>query len=509
MPQASQLPSNSSKSYSQILKASSIVGGAQGISLLLGMVRMKFVAILIGPLGVGLVGTYQVIQSMVATVSGFGIQTSAVRDVSIAVANGDKESIGRIILTLRRISLFTGLLGAFVMVALAKVLSRYTFGSDEYVIEIAMLGVTILLGNIQGGQIALIQGMRRIGDLARLNVIGAVAGTIVSICLYTLLGLRGIIPALLLLALIQLIASWYFARKIAVPKVAMSWMESLSAAGGMVRLGFALMMSAMLVIIVAYQTRVFITTEVSLEAVGIFSAAFALSGMFINFVLGAMGADYYPRLTAISNDKMEMNKLVNEQTEIGLLLAVPGLVATLSLAPWIIKVFYTSEFLPAVGLLQWFILGCLGRVISWPMGFTLLALGKGKWFVTTEIAANLIHLSLVWAGLFVFGLEGVSIAFFTLYVLYVVGMLMVCHHLTGFFWSSTTLELLIFLLPVVALTFIAVRFLPIGPATLVGVVILFVTSLFCLRGLVQRIGYEHRIVQMAFKVPGLRYVCGL
>jgi O-antigen/teichoic acid export membrane protein len=143
------------------------------------------------------------------------------------------------------------------------------------------------------------------------------------------------------------------------------------------------------------------------------------------------------------------------------------------------------------------------------MGFTLLALGKGKWFVTTEIAANLIHLSLVWAGLFVFGLEGVSIAFFTLYVLYVVGMLMVCHHLTGFFWSSTTLELLIFLLPVVALTFIAVRFLPIGPATLVGVVILFVTSLFCLRGLVQRIGYEHRIVQMAFKVPGLRYVCGL
>jgi PST family polysaccharide transporter len=42
-----------------------------------------------------------------------------------------------------------------------------------------------------------------------------------------------------------------------------------------------------------------------------------------------------------------------------------------------IKLFYTSEFLPAVTMLQWFVLGCLGRVIGWPLGFVVLALGKG------------------------------------------------------------------------------------------------------------------------------------
>lgn len=70
-----------SQSYGQILKSTSIVGGAQGINLLLGIVRVKFAAVLIAPVGVGLVGNFQAVQGVMATLAGFGIQSSAVRDV--------------------------------------------------------------------------------------------------------------------------------------------------------------------------------------------------------------------------------------------------------------------------------------------------------------------------------------------------------------------------------------------------------------------------------------------
>lgn len=306
-----------------------MMGGAQGISLLLGMVRTKFVAMLIGPLGVGLLDTYLAIQGMVWAVAGLGIQASAVRDVAVAAAKGDEETIGRTVLSLQRICWVTGILGALAMVALAIPLSYYTFESKEHAWAISFLGVIILLGSIQGGQMAFIQGMHRIGDLARLTIIGAVTGTIVSITLYAWLGLQGIIPALLLLALFQLIASWYFARRIPVAKVVMTWKESFELSRGMVRLGLAFMWDGILVTIVAYLTRAFITQEISLEAVGIFSAAFALSGLFIRFIISAMAADFYPRLTAISDDHIAMKQMVNEQMEIGLLLAVPGLLATL------------------------------------------------------------------------------------------------------------------------------------------------------------------------------------
>ena len=173
--------------------------------MLIGMIRIKFVAVLIGPLGVGLAGTYQSIQGMVGVAAGLGVETSAVREIAKAVSTGDDEAIGQTILALRRICWFTGLLGALLLVGLAIPLSRFTFGNNDHALNIALLSIVILLSNITGGQMALIQGMRRIGDIARLNVIGSVVGTVISVILYAWLGLRGIIPALLLLAVIQLV----------------------------------------------------------------------------------------------------------------------------------------------------------------------------------------------------------------------------------------------------------------------------------------------------------------
>ena len=502
------LPSTS-ESYAHILKASSIIGGAQGVNLLLGMVRVKFAAVLIGPMGVGLLGNLMVTQGLIATIAGLGIHASGVRDVAQAVEQADKETIGRTVLALRRISWLTGLLGAGAMAVLSPLLSQWTFGSDEYVLEIALLGVLILFGNLAGGQMALIQGMRRIGDLARMNIISSVAGTLITIGTYLWIGMDGIVPALLLMSAVNLGVSWHFARRIPVPHISMTWFGSLRAAGGMARLGFVLMWNGLIGSVVAYLTRALITQQISLEAVGIFSAAFALSGMLVNFVLGAMGADYYPRLTAVASDRVAMNRLVNEQTEIGLLLAVPGLLATLSLAPWIIHIFYTTEFLPATDLLQWFILGCLGRVLSWPLGFIMLALGKGGWFFLTETLFNAIHLAIIWLGLMLIGLEGSAIAFFLLYIGYTATVYGVGHHLIGFAWSVPTRKLLLLLIPVVILAFIAARFLSLLPATLAGLFITLGASVLSLRGLVERIGHDHHLVRRACQVPGMRWACGL
>jgi len=136
-----------------------------------------------------------------------------------------------------------------------------------------------------------------------------------------------------------------------VPPVTLTWRQTWHEAGGMVRLGLVFMGTGLMASAVSYGTVTLITQYMGLPAVGLYSAAFALSGIFVNFVLSAMGADYYPRLTGVAHDPAAVNRLVNEQTEIGLLLAVPGLLATLALAPWIIRLFYTSEFLPAVELL--------------------------------------------------------------------------------------------------------------------------------------------------------------
>lgn len=480
------------------------MGGSAGVNMLLGMVRTKFAAVLIGTTGVGLMAGFTAIQGIIGSVAGMGIQASAVREVAVAVGKGDDQAIGRAVLTLRRVCWLTGLVGMLAMMAFSPLLSQLTFDSDAYTLDIAALGVIILFGNLAGGQLALLQGMRRIGDMARANIVGAVFATLSAVGFYYWLGLRGIVPSLVSIAAFQLVLSWYFAKRIPVPPVQLGWRQTFVEASSMVKLGLVLMWTGLMGSAVSYITVTFITQQINVQAVGIYSAAFALSGMFVNFVLGAMGADYYPRLTALASDKAAMNRLVNEQTEIGLLLALPGLIATLVLAPWVIRIFYTNEFLPAVELLQWFILGCLGRVISWPFGYVIMALGKGKWFLFTETGFHAIHVALITLGVYMFGLEGVAIGFFVMYLGYIFAVYLVCRYLIGFVWSVPLKKIFLFTLPIMGLAFIACRTLALVPATFVGCVIIIVITLLSIRGLVHRIGPKHPLFSTIAKLPGIK-----
>lgn len=494
-------------SYAQILKPSLIMGGAAGITLLLGMVRIKFAAVLIGTTGVGLLAAFSTVQGFLGALAGLGIQSSAVREVAAAVGHNDTQAVGRAVLTLRRICWLTGLVGMAAMIAFSPFISLITFGSDQYTLDIAALGLVILFGNLAGGQMALIQGTRRIADMARANILGAAFATLAAIGLYAWLGLRGIVPAMVSVAAVQLALSWHFARRVPVPPVSLSWLQTFREGGGMVRLGLVFMWNGLLGAAVSYFTIALINQRIGLEAAGLYSAAFALSGIFVNFVLNAMGADYFPRLTGVSHDKAAVNKLVNEQTEIALLLAIPGLLATLALAPWIIRVFYTSEFLPAVELLQLFVLGCIGRVISWPLGFLMLALGKGRWFFLTETVGNLAHMGLIGVGLMLFGLAGVAAAFVGLYIGYTVAVFAVAHRLTAFKWSPDCLRLGARGLVILIIAFVVATELSLWPATLTGALLSILVSVYCLRALIHKVGTDHRLTRTVRKIPVLRTIC--
>ena len=86
-----------------------------------------------------------------------------------------------------------------------------------------------------------------------------------------------------------------------------------------------------------------------------------------------MGADFYHRLVGVADDHPQCNRLVNEQTQVSLLLAGPGVIATLTFAPLVIMLFYSAQFYEAVEVLRWICLGIALRVITWPIGFIVVA----------------------------------------------------------------------------------------------------------------------------------------
>ena len=227
-----------------------------------------------------------------------------------------------------------------------------------------------------------------------------------------------------------------------------------------------------------------------MDGAGQFQAANAISMVYVGFVLQAMGTDFYPRLTAVADDNRRCNKLVNEQAEISILLALPGVLATLALAPWVIEFFYSSKFHIAGEILCWQVAGMFLRVISWPMGFIVLAKGRAAVLFWTDLIAYSVYVALGWFGLKLFGLPGTGMAFLGLYIFHWCMIFAIVRRMSGFSWSSANLRLTLLGIITVAIT-LWLRLSIAEPwATIIGCSLALPTGLYCLRTLVLLVGVE-------------------
>jgi PST family polysaccharide transporter len=428
-------------SYRSILKSTSMIGVASVLNIFLGMLRTKFIAVLLGPAGVGLQGIYVQITAVVTAVAGMGVSTSGVRQVAEAVASGDGDRVSRTATTLRRVGWLTGAVGLTALAAMSLPLSELTFGDTSHAAHLALLAVGVLLTVGSAAQSALLQGLRRISDVARVTVIGSMIATAIGVPCYYALGLAGVPVALVLGAAGTLLVSSLFARRLRVERIPFGWTETRREARVLLALGLSFMSASLLSTGTTYVVQAWVTRRFGVAGLGIYQAAFSLSGALVGFVLGAMGTDYYPRLTAVADDDASVRRMVNEQAQVSTLLALPGLTAMMVFAGVIIRLFFAAEFEAAVPVLRWCILGMLGRVLSWPLGFVLLAKGSGRLYFATEVLAAALNLGAVAFFTRVWGLGGAGIAFMVLYVVYTALMLLVVRRLVGGAWTPATLTL--------------------------------------------------------------------
>jgi enterobacterial common antigen flippase len=489
-------------SYGRILKSSSAIGGSRALSYAIGLFRIKAVALLLGPAGVGLIGLYSSVIELSKTVSGLGLANSGVREIASAIGQNDDELVGQLQLAIRRLAICLGVLSACVLALLSPFISSVVFGHPGKALAISFLGLMLVLQGINIAQTATIQGYRRVGALARLSILGAISSTIIAVVLYALLGESGIVPALIVMAGLTVAFSWYFARELWVKPVSSDWSTSRQHWRRLSTLGTAVAWGAMLGAAVPFFARSLIVRELGVEANGIYMAAWAISGLFAQFIIQAMSADFFPGLSAASHDEKEMNRLVNEQVEIGILIALPGILVTSVFASWVIQILYAPEFIYAATLLQWFLLGVFGRVISWPMGMLVLAKGHSKTFALLQSISVPIHIGWILLCFHFFGIEGAAMAFALQNIIYVPALLLFLNCKYKLTWAREVSKLL--LISLIFLCLIQGGRVLGGESIafyMVSSLILLVAVSYSLRELILRVGEHPKIKKILGRLP--------
>ena len=409
-----------SHSYRQIMKATSIFGGVQVFNILISIIRSKVMAVLLGPAGIGIVGLFNSTILLISSLTNFGLGISAVKDIAAANETKNEQRIAKIVVVVRKLVWFTGIFGALITLVLSSWLSQIAFGTDKYTIAFIWLSVTLLLKQLASGQFVILQGLRRLKDLAKANMIGSALGLIASIPLYYYLRLEGIVPGLILTAIFTYIVSQYFGNRVKTEKVAVSLNEIKIEGKGMMMMGFMLSLSGIMVLGESYAIRIFINNIGGVEEVGLYNAGIALISTYVGLLFTAMETDYYPRLSAVADDNAKSNMLVNQQVEIALLILAPVLAGFLIFIDWVIIILYSSEFVAVNVMIYWAFLGMFFKVPAWVVGFIFIAKGKSKLFFWSELISNLYLLVLNLVGYYYWGLAGLGMSFLVAYILYLI-----------------------------------------------------------------------------------------
>ncbi|MDE7402203.1 MAG: O-antigen translocase [Muribaculaceae bacterium] len=395
-------------SYGNILKGISLFGGVQIFQILINLLRGKFVAMFLGPSGMGIASLFTTSTDSLIRFSTLGVKLAVVRET--AVSKESSEALGDVVRVTRSIIRITGFIGAIICMILAPWLSEASFGTDDYAWQYRLLSIFVFLMVVNDGQLGLLQGLHETRKVAMTTLAGSLSGLFLGVPLYWLYGDKGIVPAMILLSLTTWICYRIGLHRVGLPEsLPGRKAERRSLSRKILLTGMVLLSSSLTGTAATWLVNIFVRSWGDISDVGLFNAANSITMQYAGVVFAAMAMDYFPRLTAASHDEALSRTIIDRQMEIVAMLATPFSLLLAATAPLVIKLLLTPEFMPTLELFRWLALSILLKALCYPLGYLPLAKGKQKLFFWEEaIANNVLYLGLSLLFYHHFGLIGLG-----------------------------------------------------------------------------------------------------
>ncbi|MBQ7423007.1 MAG: oligosaccharide flippase family protein [Prevotella sp.] len=395
-------------SYSHILKYTGLFGGIQGLGILVSIIRNKLVAVILGPQGVGLISLFNTTLKFMSDSTNFGISMSAVKSLSEDFDKGDEQKTLHTIKIIRSLSLLTALIGILLCLLLSPFLSRFTFSWQGHVLHFLCLSPIVGIMAITGGELAILKGVRQLRQLASISVYNMLAALVISTPIYFFFGNKGIIPSLILMALAQMLLTIGCSYRLYPPRFS-NKRRVLGEGINMIKLGLAFVLAGILGSGANLLIQSYLSNKAMIDTVGLYSTGYTMTMTYVGLVFSAMETDYFPRLSSFGSLGVAFNQTVNRQIEVMLLLVSPMLVFFMIALPVLLPLFYSGNFMSAIGMTHIVIIAMYFRAWALPVQYIPLARGDSASYLLLEAIYDVLFVVLVIFFFSHFGLTGAGV----------------------------------------------------------------------------------------------------
>lgn len=387
------------------------------VTVAIGVVSGKVLAVLIGPAGVGKLALLSTLIGLGSVIAGVSVGPGLVRSIAAAISRDEPRSSDAFRRAGLLIGVASGTLTAGALALLSAPVSSWVLGDPSLAPTIVVLALAIPLSVAAMTCTSILNGYHRVSALARTSVLSSVLGASASIGFVTAFGESGIAPSLVVASACALLVTALSVRR-SIPRSPSRAPAPMvrEAVLSLSRFGLPYTASVLAGSSVQLLLPIFVLTALDTQHVGFYRAATAISVGYVAFLLSALGRDFYPRIAASVAGQVVVT--IDQQQRLTMLLGIPILMAGLAMAPLIMPLLYTDEFRPAVDLLEWQLTGDLLRLPSWVFGFALLARGSSGAYLANEVFAGVVALTAGTIGLALAGLDGLGLAYVFTYLAY-------------------------------------------------------------------------------------------
>jgi polysaccharide transporter, PST family len=402
---------------------------ATGARLLAALVVIKLVAWFAGPEGVGKLGQFTSLMSLLAVLAGGGISAGIVKYV--AEYRHDPQRLARLLAAALWYALCASILMGCLALLFSRQLAQWLLDDPRYaglirVLAIAQLGIALV-----NYILAVINGFMDVRRLALIQVLGSLLSIVMVIWLARWLHLYGALLALIVSQLLWLVvglpAWWrspYFQRSMLRLRFDREMTLRLAAFSVMT------LTAALVSPLVNIAVRDHLALQLGWEQVGYWQAVSKVSDAYLLFLTAAINIYYLPKLAAIRERAALVAELRNAYRYI-LPVVVVLAAAVYALREWVTRLLFSADFAPANALYGPQLVGDVIKIASFILSYVMLAKAMTRLFVISECVFAASYLALVYVFTAHFGLVGAMYAFAANYLAYLAFNVLVVRHYLG------------------------------------------------------------------------------
>ncbi|MGZ3756563.1 MAG: O-antigen translocase [Mucilaginibacter sp.] len=373
---------------SDFIKVSSLNSVSLAVRTVTGFISVKFIAVVIGPPGLALLGQLNNFSSFIMAFSSPGISSGVTKFV-VEFENSPKD-LRRHISTGTTIVLCLSFLIGAILVLFSKSLSQFIFYSPSYYYVVTILGVSLFFYNLNTMLFGIINGFKDFKSYVSISIANTIFGLILTLVLVYYFKIAGALVAVVIVQSFVLLLTLFMVRN-------KPWLKLMYFTGGWDKAAgkgylayiFMAIISGGVGPISLFLVRSIIINHLNLASAGIWDAMYRFSFSMLSILVMSLAVYYFPKAAEIK-DKALLHKFIWEHIKMVVPIAAVGYTILFFLRHIIIHVLFAKTFGAMDSLFLMQFLGDTFKIAIWFYAYAMSAQMLTKYFIMNELLSGVL-----------------------------------------------------------------------------------------------------------------------